>query len=156
MIDSKYQTQLSPKFRAAVKLGPYVHKPDRRDRNKCTDSTSEGTGDTGNRFAEEITEEEFLEYQRRMENGENIIIHDFRKTDGADDGTAGGISVEKELVKLKDFHLLSAKQAEIIKQVIESGVKTEELNDLNLPAMTPEQIKTTMEGFYGLSFDKKP
>lgn len=158
VIDSKYQTQLSPKFKAAVKLGPYVHKPDRRDRNKGSDSTSDSTKDTSNRFAEEITEEEFLEYQRRMENGENIIIHDFRKQGekNSDDTTAGGISVEKELVKLKDFHLLSTKQAEIVKLVIESGVKAEELNDLELARMTSEQIKTTMEGFYGLSFDKKP
>jgi type IV secretion system protein VirD4 len=154
VIDSKYQTQNSPKFHAAIKLGPYIHTPNRGDRNEG-EKGEEGADNKRNIFGEALTEEQFLEYKHRMEKGENIIIHDLRSEAEKNGGdTEGGINVEKELRNLNDYKSLSAEQKKIVEQVVASGIRAEELNDLDLKNMTADQIRTTMEGFYGLSFGK--
>jgi hypothetical protein len=154
VIDGKYQTQNSPKFHAAIKLGPYIHTPNRGDRNEG-EKGEEGAYNKRNIFGEALTEEQFLEYKHRMEKGENIIIHDLRSEAEKKGGdTEGGINVEKELRNLNDYKSLSAEQKKIVEQVVASGIRAEELNDLDLKNMTADQIRTTMEGFYGLSFGK--
>jgi len=150
VLDTKYQTQNSPKFKAAVKLGAYIHTPNRGD-----PASDEGNDRPLNIYGEPLTEEEFEEYQRRKEMGENVIIHDLRKneTDGGD--TAGGISVETELRKLKDYQSFSKEQLQVLRRVIEEGVRAEELNELDLLEMSAGQIRKLMEGFYDISFTKK-
>ena len=129
-----------------------------------------------NVFGEALTEEQFLEYKRRMEEGENIIIHDLRKpeeretekerpveatgteepkgsnADDNNDYTSGGVNIKNEMAQLKDLPNFSLEQLGVIYQVLEAGIRAEELNDLDLKNMTADQIKTTKEGFYGLKF----
>lgn len=157
ILDTKFQTGNSANFREAVKLGDYIHHPDRPDAPEKKQKSSKEKGKEDDQEAskilkkepeplfERLSEEELEAYREEAEAGAPVILHRFdlnaqqpfmiRRVDNS------------RMEQLERFKGYREEQLEIIRQALERGCSIDELDKLLHYDMTTGQIRAVISGF---------